>query len=827
MSSNFDWQAEDEDSWTDLPPQVAAAKPFAWRRLLPPALLLLSLLLAGGLLARYFQGRVDEAANEARDELLTSHRLMTTAASQGDRELFELLVSDQKPAWQETQMALLADGLFLERTGDLQWQGVAETAVEVTFSPDWLAAEVVYYHTYTATPPTAAAVTVSLAHTAVYRRAGDRWLLAPPDATFWGEQLTWNGRFFTLSYPERDAWIVERLAVDLDTTLADACASVAGLRCPRNLELPIVMDTTPAALMDLAQLETARGDGPAFRLPSPTLFGLPADEAGYQALHRAYASRILARFIAGEANWTCCRQALFHQALLDKQLQQLGLRKWPLSPDDYLQMLNHPVDLREDIRPLWQNDPPRTAVPDQPDQRLIYALVDFLVAQPAQASILALQQHLASRPSFNRWLMDAAGSEDIDSEIAPTWHRFLQEQILAAQTAAPLPWPEQDLLLLCDGDGTASSIHRYNPRAYSWHLEIGERPFFYMSSLADYSGVLLAEHILSRTSQTILWRNGQEITLLTGPGAWLRGIEGYGNMATASDHARQRQAVQYNDFTDFTQPVSYVALLDLEQCAESCSWLELAGFPAWSPNGRQTILIEMLPLNNNSIPLLFRADGDGRQPIPVGAGISPFWLDDDTYGYLPADSPQRIITKVVIASTGDDRLRTLLTADDLLTAVPQATGGSRLILQQAVTSPAAPGLLFVTARDEVTNEAYLFAYDWRSGSVSRLLALAGRPSGYWTMAPSLDGRWLTVLLNNREKYTTAYFYDLIDARAQEYQLYASLFNVFDLNNWSADEQWLARLHPDGLILMAPAAGYQYLAPHHFSGCVAVAWVNPQ
>jgi hypothetical protein len=311
----------------------------------------------------------------------------------------------------------------------------------------------------------------------------------------------------------------------------------------------------------------------------------------------------------------------------------------------------------------------------------------------------------------------------------------------------------------------------------------------------------------------------------TGTGAWLRGIEGYGKIATASDRARQRQAFRYYDYTDFRRPISYVALLDLDQCAESCSWLELAGFPVWSPNGRLTLLIEMLSLLDHSIPLLFRADGDGREPTPVGAGVSPFWLDDDTYGYLPADSPQRNITEVVIASTGDDRLRTLLTADDLLTAVPQATGSNRLILRQAVTSPSAPGLLFVTARDEATDEVYLFAYDRRSGKVSLLLALADRSFRFPAMAVSLDGRWLTVLLYNREKYTAAYFYDLTGGRGREFQLYPSPFDVRGLNNWSADEQWLARLHPDGLILMAPEAGYQYLAPHNLSRCVAVAWVN--
>jgi DNA-binding SARP family transcriptional activator len=169
---------------------------------------------------------------------------------------------------------------------------------------------------------------------------------------------------------------------------------------------------------------------------------------------------------------------------------------------------------------------------------------------------------------------------------------------------------------------------------------------------------------------------------------------------------------------------------------------------------------------------------------------------------------------------------------DATPPAPITEGWQRLrlfeALARAVFTAPQPRLLILddlqwADRETVAWLSFLMRFDTQAELL--LLALADRPFRFPAMAVSLDGRWLTVLLNNREKYAAAYFYDLIGGRGREFQLYPSLFDVRGLNNWSADEQWLARLHPNGLILMAPVAGYQYLAPHNLSGCVAVAWVN--
>jgi hypothetical protein len=135
-------------------------------------------------------------------------------------------------------------------------------------------------------------------------------------------------------------------------------------------------------------------------MPTPTLFGRPQDEAGYRALSRVYAARVVSAAAANYAGWQCCgSHMVFYGALLDALLDRLGLKPWPLTTADYAQLPATP-----DLTPIagaWaEADTP-------PLQRsAVYALVEFLANRDGAPTIPDMQRLLLDGidPDFTGWL---------------------------------------------------------------------------------------------------------------------------------------------------------------------------------------------------------------------------------------------------------------------------------------------------------------------------------------------------------------------------------------------------------------------------------------
>ncbi|MCZ7669469.1 MAG: hypothetical protein M5U34_20970 [Chloroflexi bacterium] len=129
---------------------------------------------------------------------------------------------------------------------------------------------------------------MTLTQTAVYRRGERSWLLAPPLSDFWGEWVINKGERLTLIYPQRDAAIAERLAVDLEEVVAQICEQPGFPPCTDSLKIALRLDTSPASLAQGVDRRSLFDKQAYLNLPAPTLFGLPQNEAGYEALLRAY-----------------------------------------------------------------------------------------------------------------------------------------------------------------------------------------------------------------------------------------------------------------------------------------------------------------------------------------------------------------------------------------------------------------------------------------------------------------------------------------------------------------------------------------------------------
>jgi hypothetical protein len=207
--------------------------------------------------------------------------------------------------------------------------------VSLDFSPDLLSAELVTSQAYTFTLPNGTLQSTTLQQMAVYRRGSQRWLYAPPESDFWGITADYERDAVTAVYPLRDETLVQRLAIDLEQILGQLCRTLDGIDCPADLSVRLNFSPDADALLELADPRSLWRGGSNVTLPTPTLVGLPVDEAGYQALLRGYARQMVTAVVTELVDWQCCQGAPFHQALLDYELAQLGLATWPVTQADY------------------------------------------------------------------------------------------------------------------------------------------------------------------------------------------------------------------------------------------------------------------------------------------------------------------------------------------------------------------------------------------------------------------------------------------------------------------------------------------------------------
>lgn len=257
----------------------------------------------------------------------------------------------------------MGEGRLYEREMlGLHWLPLADVNsrlpdIELDIDPELNAAELRFAQEYAIDVGNGVTETVILRQTAVYRRGAQRWLLSPPDADFWGDTITDRGSILTLAYPERDKPIAEKLAFDLDAKLNEMCRTLPDLNCPDDLRLHLRLNNDLTSLGWMAEPLSTLSAGFPMDLPTPTLVGLPVDEAGYQALYRGYAAKLATAVISQLVGYDCCQHAIFFQALTNYQLSRLGLRPWPVTVDDYARVVSERVSGYE-LNQVWQRSRP-------------------------------------------------------------------------------------------------------------------------------------------------------------------------------------------------------------------------------------------------------------------------------------------------------------------------------------------------------------------------------------------------------------------------------------------------------------------------------------
>lgn len=784
---SFEWQTEEEYNWDDEP-SPAPEKPKRRRPRWLWLLLLIPLLLASGGWVAYRQvnQRVEVVTERTQEEILASHKLIQTAAANRDSDLFISFLSGREPEWAFGLEEAVRTGVYLDKPRlGLTWQqrDSDDLLTVQNVSPDLTAAEVVYDHTYLVAVGNGVVETVRLNHTDVYRLGPNRWLLAPPEADFWGEMLVYHGHILHLTYPDRDKEMARRLAVDLDEKLMQAC-SLTGLDCADTLAINLLLSTNPETLTADYESDAISFNLTDVRLPTPSLVGVPLDEAGYQALLRGYGTQLVAALVGASTGYECCRFVHLYQALLDRELFALGLRPWPLASEMVAEVAKRPFSL-ETLEPFWGVDHGtrrmEAVVP-------VYALVEFVASELQGASLPALQAAVMRFPnqSVGEWLLMAVGEGgengryDTIVELQLALYRFMvaQSQPTVAES------PAQQLLALCTTNGS-QWLYRYDPASGAVEqVRFEGFAFTNMMGLPDDSGVVMLEYGDTAVPKpsTFIWQNGRE-RVLQNPDLSRPLLQPL--YADANGRWLLLQQVDNNVITPY-------ALLPLPTCLSqgACQTDTLLGLPIWSPNGEH--MLNVLAVNGSAkrdAGLLFTGNEQGGELAYRAEGGAAFWLNDETIAYSPNG---RTVMTQPLAGGNTETLFSTLDLIASLATVDQPSAGA-VIIDRVVPLPNDPDLLLVVTADPTGQAGQSFLFSYRlSTTESALLAVLDTqrrdmersyrlsPNGRFLAISSFDGRsW------------RLYLYDLLANQLQILQESTTSSQPPDQRvDWSADGQWL-------------------------------------
>jgi hypothetical protein len=399
----------------------------------------------------------------------------------------------------------------------------------------------------------------------------------------------------------------------------------------------------------------------------------------------------------------------------------------------------------------------------------------------------------------------------------------------------PVPLPNQDIQLLCTDP---PAFYHYDLSTGSWSEEHSlERLLDLLNPLPTEKGMVLGGKpivIAETPSQTILWRDGEAFLVFDGkldpapvlPSGWL-------------DPEKQALAFSLAN----TGIPGQFAFIDLASCGSAgCDWKQLVGLPVWSPDSSKMIVMQNTTLfgEPNVIDiqsLLSLGDGEGGALTPIGTGFNPFWLDNETYGYVRPAAPETSRREIVIASATTDEAQVLLTLEDLLETIPVDERPAQPSINYVAVNPSDAHLLGIMVVDFHHYETYVFLYERsedpsQAGEVSLRLHLDGQAVFALDFSP--DGHWLMVSSAEHEGDSDFWVLHLHDINKNQTKTFRSDVTHFERSgliwtgyDWSRDGEWLIKINEGALDLIAPAHDYVQKIRHDFPSprCQIVAWTN--
>ena len=884
MSANFDWQTEEDDRrrqeslWDDTPdsPGEQPERRRPWRMI---GLIAALILVAGAVIWWRVDKRIDATLEAFRTDIIASHNLVQRAVAEGDEEIFRSVLSGRMPAWTAAELEVFSQQLVYDRTplGLIPVEGslpvilpstneeidADKRAAQIELSPDLNEAIVVAEHPFLVET---SGETVVLQQTSVFRRGDSRWLLSPPLDEFWGDWLTAEGEYLSIIYPRRDDPVARRLITDLDAAIDRMCAALEDIDCSNDLFLTVRLDTDPSSLAALSQpfgaVQRAREQGDILELPAPTLVGLPVDdnerlaEAGYSALADGYSRHVVGAAIAQAVGWNCCDNALLFSILVEQQLGELGIAEWPIDMADHQQVLNTRVrlsDLSHFMRGRFAKE--------ISDERMweLRAAVDFLANGMPGVSVADMQRMLDGSRSFGHFLERIANFSRAENDLPIPNNLDLAWWLFAftgepGVAEPPTTAPTESLYLSCTAaEGNqptdTSKLLRYSPEQGNW-AELYTLPgFIWMSALPDPQTLLMQEFALEEeTWRANIWRDGAVVPAYVSEGG--RYAISFGETDPTGS-----KMVAYSFDND--EGIVSGFLVNLDACADGCATSELPGRPFWSPDSRHALYLgdsetypaDVLVTSGNRYIILQTSegprdysltlgDGDARPSSPslrtVGDGHSPFWLDDETYGYIRqagSGVPAALADhEIVLATLDEPNPFMTISAADLYEFLPETIPARRLSLAYVATHPQQPDKMFIVLLDTQGLSSYVILYDLQTRLPEVRLSLLYNLNHSLGFSP--DGRYLILTGQDRNVITSGESSAMLLLHEIETNHTIPLLSrmpfflpsvVYD---WTEDSRWLSVAMEDNLIgLIAPDEGLSQLLPHSYGACTSVAWLQ--
>lgn len=294
---NFEWLGEDEDSLTGFEKPVLARRKF-WKRIG----FWMILLFAGLLVVAYMTLDRRQAALEDGEQqnISNSFKLWREAVLNNDVELFSLALAKEDRNWFLTQKKLFDKGLILNREPiGLQVLNNFEIEPEIELSADLQRATLTYMQDYKIAGG-GQPIVVRLRQSAIYLKRDDTWQYAVMDDEYWGGWLKEEEKYLTVEYKERDAQIAQKIGRDLNKELEEKCANSGETGGPifkcSDLDFTLVMSTDPQTIDGFSHPVTSFLEENATLLPTPSLLGIPIDDAGYAVIYEAYANILRQQF---------------------------------------------------------------------------------------------------------------------------------------------------------------------------------------------------------------------------------------------------------------------------------------------------------------------------------------------------------------------------------------------------------------------------------------------------------------------------------------------------------------------------------------------------
>ncbi len=399
--------------------------------------------------------------------------------------------------------------------------------------------------------------------------------------------------------------------------------------------------------------------------------------------------------------------------------------------------------------------------------------------------------------------------------------------------SSAMPYPNQDIYALCFKHPlNGRHLYRFDWQRRSWYPLLSTHTFKHLSTLPDHSAIMLAgDGIVTVIDISRNLPNAEpvEIRQWNLPEVSSQSLAGWIRSKKTPFHLVQHAAVG-------GEPPAYSAL-DLRECdASGCLLEALPGFPIPAAMGDAS-------LYQIGSEIVLESDALDHR-INFGAGFTPFWLDDEVFGFVrfAGDRDTGINTEVVLGRIDGDGLKRLFDGSDLAREAG-IQFGSVLFVNEVAPNPADSGQLVVSSTGirDYAGQYYLFSVKVSDPTVEPEITLEVARSGSQGGVPGLmtptgpplflfspDGRWLAITeLKSGEKETwTVLAHDLeTGTSSQISDSVPAMPGNYPLLDWSSDGQWLLVADRQFLHLISPARELQEIVAHDFDACSHVVWVG--